>query len=265
MGDAYISVVEGAEATYYNPAALARVQGLDFAVTHTEWFAGINHEFAAGAYTIGNLGTIGLSVTALYTDEMKVRTPLQPDGTGETFFSSNYRAGFTFSRYLTDKVTFGGTINYIFLDLFTDFTASAVAGDIAVLYTTNFRDFKFGMRFSNFGSEIKFVNESYPLPTNFTFGLSMNAIESPEQTLMVSISAIKLNDEEPLGQVGAEWNWNQIIYLRGGYQLNHEVAKYSFGGGLKMNVSNYGLGFDYSLSDFELLGFTHRFGLSIDL
>ena len=76
MGDAYIAVVEGAEATHYNPAALAWVKGNDVAFNHNNWFAGINHDFIAVAHTFGRRGTFGISLTALYTDEMKVCTPL---------------------------------------------------------------------------------------------------------------------------------------------------------------------------------------------
>ena len=82
MSGAFISITDGAEATYYNPAAIPHIKNMDINFTHTEWFAGINHEFAAGVKNFGGWGSFGLSVIALYTDEMKVRTPLQPDGTG---------------------------------------------------------------------------------------------------------------------------------------------------------------------------------------
>ena len=263
MGDAYIAVVEGAEATHYNPAALAWVKGSDVAFNYTNWFAGINHDFIAVAHTFGRSGTFGISLTALYTDEMKVRTPLQPDGTGETFYAGNYRVGLTYSRFLTDRVTFGGTINYINLSLYSGFTADAVSGDISILYVTHFRGFRFGMKIANFGSEVKFVHESYPLPTNFTFGLGMNAVDASEQKLLVSFSAVKPNDGQPLGQVGAEWDFRNILFIRTGYQLNHDVATFSFGGGLCMDISMYSLRVDYSYSDFILLGGVHRFGIGL--
>ncbi|MCK4689766.1 MAG: hypothetical protein KAT41_05675, partial [Candidatus Marinimicrobia bacterium] len=57
MGDSYISISEGAEATHYNPAALAWIKNMDVAFSHTEWFAGINHEFASVAKTIERFGT----------------------------------------------------------------------------------------------------------------------------------------------------------------------------------------------------------------
>lgn len=261
LGEAYISVVNGAEATYYNPASIARIEKMDMAFTHTKWFAGINHEFAAVVRNLRRYGSVGLSVTALYTDEMEVRTPLRPKGTGETFYSGNYRFGLTYARYLTDRVTFGGTISLIHLSLYEEFKANAVAGDISVLYVTDFRGFRFGMKIANFGSEIKFVNESYPLPTNFQFGLSMNAIQTDQQKLLVTFSALKPNDGKPLSNAGVEWNWNDTFFLRGGYHFNHDTKTYAFGGGLNWDITDYKLRFDYSYSDFSLLGASHRFGV----
>jgi len=74
MGDAYIAVVEGAEGTYYNAASLAWIKGTDIVFNHNFWFAGINHDFAAAVRSFDDIGTFGVAVTALYTDEMKVKT-----------------------------------------------------------------------------------------------------------------------------------------------------------------------------------------------
>ncbi len=263
MGDAYISVVEGAEATYYNAAELPWIKGTDIVFNHNFWFAGINHDFVAAAHSFDELGTIGLSVTALYTDEMKVRTPLQPDGTGETFYAGNYRFGFSYARFFTDRVTIGVTVSYINLALYKDFKADAVSVDIATMYNSDFRGFKFAMAISHFGSNVKFVNESYPLPTAFTFGASINAIENESQKVILSFSALKPNDGKPLSQFGLEWNFLDEFFARGGYKLNYDVATFSFGGGVKFNISKVNTRVDYSYSSFGLLGAAHRIGIGI--
>ncbi|MFA3783302.1 PorV/PorQ family protein [Melioribacteraceae bacterium 4301-Me] len=265
MGDAYISVVEGAEATYYNAAELPWIKGTDIVFNHNFWFAGINHDFVAATHSFEELGTFGLSVTALYTDEMKVRTPLQPDGTGETFYAGNYRFGLSYARFFTDRVTIGATISYINLSLYKDFKADAVSVDIATMYTSDFRGFKFAMAITNFGSNVKFVNESYPLPTAFTFGASINAIENENQKVILSFSALKPNDGKPLSQVGIEWNFHNQFFARGGYKINYDVATFTFGGGVKFSISNINTRFDYSYSSFGLLGVAHRIGIGINL
>jgi len=265
LADAYISLVEGAEGTHYNSAALARINGTDIVFNHTTWFAGINHEFFAAAHNFGDIGTLGISAIGLYTDEMIVRTPLQPGGTGETFYAGNYKLGLTYSRYFTDRVTIGFTINYIHMSLYKDFKDDALAFDIAAMYVSDFRDFRFAMQISNFGSNIQFVNESYPLPTNFVFGASFNMLEFDDQKLIFSFAANKPNDGSPQSQIGTEYNYNNTFFLRGGYYLSHSVAQFAFGGGLNLDVANIRTRVDYSYSKFDLLGSSHRFGLGITL
>jgi len=263
LAGAYIASVAGAEGTYYNAAALAWVKGTDLVFNHTSWFAGINHEFGAVAHTFDDVGTFAASVIGMYTDVMKVTTPLQPDGTGETFTAGSYKAAVSYSRFLTDRVTVGVTGGIVYEKLYGSFTATSYTIDIAALYVSDFRGFRFGMQISNFGSDETFVNEAYPLPTAFTFGLAMNAIDDDEHKVMVGFSATKPNDGKPLGSIGAEYSFSSFLFVRGGYQLYHDVATYSLGAGVRADVLGYDLRFDYSYSDFRLLGAAHRFGLGV--
>jgi hypothetical protein len=261
MSDAYLAVANGAEATYYNAAALPWLERTDVVFNHTEWFAGVKHEFAAVAKSFDEIGSFGLSVTALYTDEMKVRTPLQPEGTGETFYVGNYRFALSYARFLTDRVTFGATGSYINMKLYSDFSADAFSLDIAVMYRSDFRGFRFGLQIANFGSNVKYVNESYPLPTNFQFGLAMNAVELDDHTLLVSAAAIKPNEGEPVAQIGGEYSFRNLLFLRGGYRFNYSAATYSVGAGVALDISGFGVRVDYAYNDYQTLGGSHRIGL----
>lgn len=265
MGDAYISVVEGAEGTFYNSASLAWIEGTDVVFNHNFWFAGINHDYAAAGHTFGDIGTFALAVTALYTDMMKVRTPLQPDGTGETFSAGNYKFGLSYSRFFTEQVTVGLTVNYINMTLYKDFSADAYSVDISAMYSSDFRGFKFAMQISNFGSQVKFVNESYPLPTAFTFGASINAIDAEDQKVLLSFAATKPNDGQPLTQIGGEYSFQDMFFARGGYKINYDIATYSFGAGVKVDLSGLDTRVDYSFSRFGLLGNAHRVGIGINI
>lgn len=106
---------------------------------------------------------------------MAVRTPLQPEGTGETFVAANYWFGLSYSRTMSKYVSFGGTVNYIDMKLYDGFSAEAFSFDLGVLYKSEFRDFTFGMQISNFGSDVNFYNEAYPLPTHFMPFISVSS------------------------------------------------------------------------------------------
>lgn len=263
MADAFISITDGAEATHYNPAALVLTQGIDMVFNHTEWFIGINHEFAAVSKNLGDLGAFAVSMTAMYTDLMKVRTPLQPEGTGETFYAGSYRYGLSYARYLTDHVSIGVNLNYIQMELYKNFTDDAIAGDIAVLYSNNPRNFRFAMKIANFGNEIKFVNESYPIPVNFTFGISVNAIEAQKYKVLTSLTSVVPNDGPPLARGGVEWTYMNSLSMRGGYHFNHDVVSLTLGGGVRVPISHYFFTADYSYNAYNKLGGVHSFGIRL--
>jgi hypothetical protein len=263
MAGSYFSVAEGAEGAYYNPAVLARIEGTDATLAFTRWFANINHEFFSVAHNFGAI-SLGLSVTALQTDEMAVRTPLQPDGTGETFYAGSYRFGISIARAFTDHVSIGITGNFIRQNLFRDFAENAYAGDIALLYDTGARNLKFGFLLSNFGSNVTFVNESYPMPTSFSFGISINALEFSDNAVLVSVSAKKPNDGRPRAMVGMEYNFQNMFFIRGGYH-DDEVKTFDAGVGFRLRLDSYTLNVDYSYSVFRVLGGAQRIGVSFHL
>jgi hypothetical protein len=261
MAGAYISMVKGAEATYYNPAVIAESEGTDIALNHNEWFAGINHEFMAITHNFGDYGAFGFSIMGLYADEMKVRTPLQPDGTGESFYAGSYVLGLTYARRLTDNVTFGGSVKYLTSKLYDQFTENVVLMDISANYDTGYRGHRFGLSITNFGQSIKYVNEEYPMPTAFTFGMSINALDAENYKLAVIGSATKPNDGTPLGKLGTEFNFMNMFFLRAGYNIGHDVAKYAFGLGAEQKLIGITLRLDYAYSDFSTLGAAHRLGM----
>jgi len=266
MGDAYISAVNGADATYYNPAALPLIKSnTDIYFNHTEWFAGINHEFMSVTQDIGRFSTVGASLTALYSDPIKVTTPSEPDGTGETFYVSDFRGGISYARKLTNWVSFGATASLINEKLFQGYVQNAFSVDIAALYHAKFRDFKFAMMIANLGSQMKYVNESYPLPTNFSFGASINAIDGKTNKVLISGSAKKPNSGAPVGQIGLEYSFKDMFFLRGGYKINYDAAKYSAGAGVKIKLVGYDLHFDYGYSDYGILGVANRFSFELSL
>jgi hypothetical protein len=264
MAGAYVSVAEGAEGAYYNPAVMARTPGTNVAITFTRWFANINHEFLSVAHTFSGDQTLAFSVTALQTDEMIVRTPQQPDGTGETFYAGNYRFGLSYARALTDHVSIGLTANFIRMYLYQEFKENAYAGDMGILYDTGLRKIRFGFLLANFGSSVTFVHESYPMPTSFAFGISGNLLELDDHQLLVSIQGRKPNDGGPKATAGLEYRFQDLFFLRGGYH-DDEVKTFSAGVGLKVSIEGYTLAADYSYTNFRLLGGAQRFGLNFQL
>jgi hypothetical protein len=93
--------------------------------------------------------------------------------------------------------------------------------------------------------------------------MSINAIETREHALLISAEALKPNDGETLTTTGLEWNYSNILFLRSGYQINHDIGTFTFGGGLQLSLAGYKGDFDYSYSGYGDLGAAHRFSVSL--
>lgn len=262
MGGAFVAVAEDASAIFYNPACLAQAPSTDLLATHTEWFAAIKYDFIGLAHNFGEIGTLAISFATLYTDEMEVRTPLRPDGTGQTFYVSNYRAGIGFARFLTDRAALGLNFNYIRMDLWR-YTVHSWTGDLGVFFQTGFKGFRFGMRISNFGPNLKFISESYSLPVEFAFGAAFEPIKTADHSLTLAITGVKPTDDEQKASAGVEYWFKKSFALRAGQKFGYDTETWSFGVGFKSHYGGVEFRLDYALSNFGILSNAHRFTLGI--
>ncbi len=253
LGEAYTAVAQGADAFFYNPAALALVPSVDLFASHSSWFAGLNFQSLAVAKNFNRLGTMCVSFTGLQSDEMKVRTPLKPDGTGETFYVGNYRMGLSFAKFLTNHAALGIGLNYLYLKMW-DYSVYSFSADLGVMFLTNYHGFRFGMSIVNFGPEIKFLKEQYAIPTNFSFGAAIEPIHRGPHVLTVSFTTIKVTDAEQKLRMGGEYAFNRTFFLRAGYKFELDEESWSAGFGVKMKIASLHLRFDYAYSDFGLIG-----------
>ena len=85
MGSAFVAIANDATALYWNPAGISRLPGNEMVFIHSAWIADINYDFVGAVFQLKNKGAIGISLISLSTQEMKVRTIDQPEGTGEMF------------------------------------------------------------------------------------------------------------------------------------------------------------------------------------
>lgn len=253
MGEAFLVVVDDASCVYYNPACLPLICGKDISLTHTKWFADINHEFAGIASSFRDIGTFGISLVSLYTDAIEVTTPLQPDGTGETFYATNYAVGVSYGRFLTDRTSIGLTARYIGLSLY-HYNVGALSFDLGTLFRTDIKGFRFGMKISNFGPNLRFINEFYSLPMSFSFGAAFEPIPS----LTFASVTTKPTDDEDVLNTGFEYRLNKYFALRGGYKFGYDVETWSYGVGFAVPLGNAMAKLDYAYSDLGVLSGSHR-------
>jgi hypothetical protein len=276
MGEAMVSATEGLESVYWNPAGLRAVTRPTAMFSYGTWPADISHQFAAYAMRPGFIrGVMAVSVTTLSMDAMPVRTADSPGGVGVDFQSGDIAIGLTYAREFTDKFAAGGTLKWFHSGLadlsvlgvegLEDYYVEGFVGDFGTLYNTGFRSLKIGLMIQNMGPEVTYVEEPVPMPATFKFGVSMNLIDTPGQTLVAAAEFRHPSDTSEKINVGAEYELNGMYFARAGYKMGYDEESFTAGGGAKLVVGTLGtVELDYSYSDFGYFGGVHRAGLTLE-
>jgi len=271
LGETYVAIANDVSALYWNPAGLVQSPRNQIIFSHNNWLADIKHQFLAGSYKISDNDFIGASFIVLTMDDMPVTTEFNPFGNGEYFKVQDLAFGFTYSRKMTDKFSFGATVKYIHQTL-AKLTAQAVLMDLGTYYWTGLGTTRFAVAVTNFGGDIapsgKIVLlsgeakknwQAFSPPTFFRFGIALEPYMDEYNILTFSTQLNHPNDNKENLSLGLEYSWAKALYLRLGYKLNIARQDISFGAGLRYKIYFTDFGFDYSFTNFETLGPLHRF------
>jgi hypothetical protein len=261
MGDAFLAISEYASAVYYNPAGLTQVVQREAMFTHVSYLADINYDFAGLAYPTTKFGGVwGVGFYMLNAGDMDVTTQGLSNGTGQTFTAKVYALCFSYSRSLTDRFSVGMTLKLIDELLDTE-RGTGWAADMGTLYNTGFKGFKIAMVISNFGPDLKFIEEDCPLPMNFKFGGVFDIIRNENHKAVFAIEGSHPNDNMEKFNAGVEYWFKDMFALRIGDHFGYDTGGISAGLGLKLSVSDRKLNFDYGYHDMGLLEGFHRFSV----
>ena len=286
MGGAYVALANDLSSLYWNPAGLATIQGSAVQLARTDYLAGVTYSFAAFGTNLGNNGTLAASLIFLDSGTMEVRTTGQPEGTGEEFNVQNLALQVSYGRAFTDRFTMGGTLKFIQETIWHS-SASAIAFDIGLLFTTPYDQLRLGASMANFGPKMQmsgrdiifsedpslseegnveivnaeFLMEEHPLPLIFRLGLSWDALETADHRVIFVTDAAHPNDNSQYINAGMEYDFRDLIDLRVGYRNLFEVdgeQGLTFGAGLQLRIDqSLRVSFDYAYADFGRLEETH--------
>ncbi len=266
MGEAFLGVADDASALYYSPGALSLLTQKEVIFTHVQYPADIQYEFAGFVMPVPSLaGTFGAAFYALHTDDIAVTSYKFPRGNGQTWTSRDYAMALSYGAGLTDRFSFGITAKYI-TELMATYKATGWAMDLGTYYDTGFRNFKICMAIANFGPDMNFVSEDYPLPIDFRFGTAIDVIQSENSRLVAAVQASHPNDNLEKYNAGLEYTFSDMFALRFGKKFNYDYYDKSnigdgltFGAGVKLNFSTYRLNVDYAYQDLGYLDTVNRF------
>lgn len=285
MGETVAANAFDASALFWNPALAAQTTRPQVGLSHTAYYADVSMAYAAGFYHVRGF-TVGASLQALNSGDMAVTTEFEPYGTGETFALTDLAAGLTVAQQLTDLFSYGITAKYV-RESAAGLTAQTAMFDLGVFYRVGTTGATMAVAIRNFGldgtpqGEIERVViggtgtvteddfEALTPPTTFLLGLTYEMLpENRQHRLLVSGQLNNPNDNAESFNVGAEYVWNDLLALRGGYRFGVDEFKIpSLGAGVLVPGLPGALDarFDYAFSRLERLGTVHRVGLNLSL
>lgn len=266
MAEAFTAVVDDITAVYYNPAGLTALYGGEVAVSYVAMPADVGFGFFGVGLPLESIGgVLAFSATGLTSGDM-IETTYEDgtiNGTGRSFAYNALAAGVSYGRYLTDRFAVGFTVRGIF-ERAHDYGANGWSADVGTSYNTGFRNFKIGMAITNFGPDMRFIDNAYPLPINFKFGGSINVLEQTDNVLTFSAEGSHPSDNLEKFNAGAEWVFKDFVALRAGGRFNYDVDGLTLGGGLRVPFGEEReLRVDYAFQDFGILTQIHRFTLNM--
>jgi len=298
MGSAVTSMNGDVTNVFWNPAGVAmRDEKAQVSFTYNSWIGGLTQNAVAASYKMEGVGTIGIGVmtfgmTGIVADRdiypnNAVLQALQIDqATADTYDYMDLLAQVTYSTYVMDRLALGASVKLIH-EKIDDMNASAVGFDLGSVYNIGLLDWNIGARISNLGSDIKFYDYASPIPLTFSMGTSITPIRIGSNAITFAIDAVKPQDGQQYYYTGMEYNYDNTIFLRGGWKMNYSylglagdgidpgttqrmgiqtsLEKGSLGAGVRVPMSEYMLSLDYSYTVFTSFSDVHRITLHVSM
>ena len=302
MGDAYVSLAGGADATFWNPAGLTKLENHEMSSTLTMWLFDTKQIALAYGLPMGDWGTLGFqfqyvdfgSIEETRADAVDLVVPangapfFNAGLTGRSFSPYSYLVGLSYARAFTDKFSAAVTVKYAMESLWSNQTitivnsvtgevtsyktyADVVLFDFGMLYNTGFRSVQIGVSAQNFGAQVKFADAAHPAPLAFRMGVSANLFGQEGLLFQDNVNRLTLaydlfqpNDYRQQMHAGAEYSFSEFLDLRVGYKFDYDSEGLTFGGGLHTGISGWPVRFDYSFGKMnEFLNNVHRISLGV--
>ncbi|MBI5169854.1 MAG: PorV/PorQ family protein [Candidatus Eisenbacteria bacterium] len=262
MGGAYSAVADGVEASFWNPAGLAGVQGTQFSATHIESFEGLKHDqFALAGRMWG--GSLAGSVRTMYSQPIEERDDLGnlvgSFGAHDLEFQAAYGRAFG-ARW---RAGFGAQAvrERLASEAATTWSGSAgVTWDPAMLRGT-----RLALVATHLGPAANYVIDGQrggdvALPMAVQAGASWNRSAGHGLDCGLALDTRFARGRQGVVALGGELRSTTGAALRLGWRANDDVANVSAGLGVRLGRANVDYAWVPSKLDLED---THRFSFGL--
>ena len=294
-----VASMTGVDAIHWNPAGLSRGWGgtsVEAMFSHMEYFAETKMDYGALAWNAGDFGSIGLFIRSFSFGDIQETTEEFPEGTGRVFNPSYITFGVSYSKLLTDRISVGFSAKIVNESILRT-SASGFALDAGVIYYVGgsgpLAGLHFGVALKNIGPTMTYTGEdlersaippgsapgssaqplaipaqSFELPSSFELGVGYDATLAADNrvTLMAQFQNMNFSNDEY--RLGAEYAFNEMFFLRGGYgfydgDVNNFIWGGTFGAGFAYSLGQIGFVIDYAYQTTETFKGTNTLALRL--
>ncbi len=279
MGDAATALTMNSGALFYNPSTMANLGAMtDLSFTQVNWIADMKLNAIAACFSpfSGKYGVFGISVLSIdYGDVLGTLAWNNSDGYIDTEIlkPSALAIGIGYARALSDKFAVGGQVKMVYENLGKSVTqddnseyhtkrnaCNTIAADFGTEFKTGFKSMVFSMSVRNFSTDVKYENDNFQLPMTFRIGMAMNLMDfwknadQQPHSLLCGIEALHPRSHSEQVNLGLEYGFSKMFFVRTGYMYNMDDTAMSYGFGLK----KFGLAIDYAYTPFDILDNVQR-------
>ncbi len=288
---AFTATVNDPSAMILNPAGLADVTKNQVLVEFTDWYLDLTHSYV-GIGIPTKKGVAGVHVLAMNYGEFDETTELAQGKTGRTFSAYSLTVGGSYSQYMNENLSIGGTIKLVY-EKIESTSASGIAFDVGTLYETPFDQIRFGVSVTNVGTKMQIrgnglikscdldelsegnaetdcnlATQEYDLPLMLRVGLAWDAFNTEDIRATLTLDGNNPSNNVQSFSVGGEISlMNNLVQLRGGIPYigqDDRIETFNAGIGIKYQVdSTLGLGFNYVYHGYEYLGDVNKLSLQV--
>ncbi len=245
------SVLPGAFAVRQNMAAtLLSPEKAQAGISYLSWQPNAIHSsnINVGGYFNAGKVTIGAGLSQNGYDKIELTD--QHGAPTETVTPKDMMVELGLGIGFTSNLSGGLSLRFINSDIGVD-KASAVGIDLSLMYALD--KLRAGLTVSNVGSAVKYKDEEYALPSRAKLGLAYQLVDANQHSLqaVADVGYQFVTDYSGvLGGVGAEYFFNNMIAVRGGYHFADKAIGASYASiGAGVRVSVVGIDFAYLVAD----------------
>jgi len=278
MGEAFVSVADDASALHYNPAGLALGPAVSSRQAPRDFELLVSHAMHVQDIRLTQMGLLkrpfGFSATHLSLDGIERRTSETPQPEGQ-FGASDLALGISYGRKVRG-VGVGGTLKII-RQTIGEYSAQAFAVDMGVIQRFDRFPVSVGASIVNLGSQVRFIEEGFPLPLTLRFGATVGLTKRIPHAFSIQVDLPR--DGDPELRLGMEYLGFGPFALRAGYRtMSSDQRQAALGKALGSSAPGlsefYGMfmgaGFrsklgsmDYTILPYGELGNAHRFSFTV--